>query len=388
MWDFSWLLRHHRLGEFEDWDEVLDGLALRGYNAIRIDCFPHLVAAGKNGTVVEEFYHVKDDWTPALWGNAHSIYSRPREALLEFLPKCAERDIHVGLATWFSPHGTERNSEVEGVEGFVRVWDETLSLLDKHALLDNVLYVDLLNEYPLWHGLNWLKREMNALSGSGASLKSKSDAHIPDVKAEHARKKKFNADQEKLYISFMTESLRRLKARWPHLDFLASQSNSRRVPWQAMDYSEFDCLDVHLWFVHNDLFFDHHKSYFEGAHDATSDVGFERAHREIKECWATRKEEMIAWMEGEIKLRADVSRQNGLVCGNTEGWGPINWRDHPLLDWDFTKEAGEVCVDIALRNGFKFICTSNFTHPQFPGIWKDIGWHRGLTERIRNYQAT
>lgn len=37
MWDFSWLLRHHRLGEFEDWDKVLDGLVARGYNAIRID---------------------------------------------------------------------------------------------------------------------------------------------------------------------------------------------------------------------------------------------------------------------------------------------------------------------------------------------------------------
>ena len=39
MWDFSWLLRHHRLGSFENWDKVLDELAGRGYNAIRMDCF-------------------------------------------------------------------------------------------------------------------------------------------------------------------------------------------------------------------------------------------------------------------------------------------------------------------------------------------------------------
>jgi len=37
MWDFSWLQRHHRLGEFEDFDHVLDGLVDRGYNAVRID---------------------------------------------------------------------------------------------------------------------------------------------------------------------------------------------------------------------------------------------------------------------------------------------------------------------------------------------------------------
>ena len=30
MWDYSWLLRHHKYGDFEDWDKVLDGLVKRG----------------------------------------------------------------------------------------------------------------------------------------------------------------------------------------------------------------------------------------------------------------------------------------------------------------------------------------------------------------------
>ena len=30
MWDFSWILRHHRYGEFEDWDKVLEELDERG----------------------------------------------------------------------------------------------------------------------------------------------------------------------------------------------------------------------------------------------------------------------------------------------------------------------------------------------------------------------
>lgn len=46
MWDFSWILRHHRLGEFADWDGVLDELVLRGYDAVRIDCMPQFVARG------------------------------------------------------------------------------------------------------------------------------------------------------------------------------------------------------------------------------------------------------------------------------------------------------------------------------------------------------
>ena len=49
MWDFSWLHRHHPAGSFEDWDRVLDGLVDRGYNAIRMDAFPALVAADSEG---------------------------------------------------------------------------------------------------------------------------------------------------------------------------------------------------------------------------------------------------------------------------------------------------------------------------------------------------
>ena len=37
MWDFSWLERRWPGAGYEDWDLALDGLALRGYDAVRID---------------------------------------------------------------------------------------------------------------------------------------------------------------------------------------------------------------------------------------------------------------------------------------------------------------------------------------------------------------
>ena len=110
MWDFSWILRHHRYGEFENWDMVLEGLAERGYNAIRIDAMPQYVAADTSGQIDQEFRSVKDGWRPSLWGNDYTMSFRPREALLEFLPKCRKYGIKVGLATWFIQawHGTQR----------------------------------------------------------------------------------------------------------------------------------------------------------------------------------------------------------------------------------------------------------------------------------------
>src|SRR5262245_2420640 len=46
MWDFSWLERRWTGAGYEDWDQVLDGLVERGYDAVRIDAFPHLVHFG------------------------------------------------------------------------------------------------------------------------------------------------------------------------------------------------------------------------------------------------------------------------------------------------------------------------------------------------------
>lgn len=369
------------MGEFEDWDQVLDGLAERGYNAIRIDCFPHLVATNGKGEVEHEFYNKRDDWTPALWGNQYSIRSRPREALLEFLPKCQDRGIQIGLATWFAPHGTHRNEQVEGLEGFIRVWDETLSFLQRHDLLQNILYVDLLNEYPLWHGFDWFKKAINALSKSDSNMKIKADAHIQDAKTE-----RYNPEQQQFYKTFMKDAIAGLKAKWPHLRFFTSQSNAPEVPWQNMDFTGFSHLDAHIWFVHHKLFREC-TSYYSDVHTSASDRGYEKVCQEIEACWTKHRATLIDWMDGELKKRADLALQYGIPCGNTEGWGPINWSDHPALNWNFTKEAGEVCVDLALRHGFAFICTSNFTHPQFPGIWNDIEWHQRLTERIRQGSA-
>ena len=80
---------------------------------------------------------------------------------------------------------------------------------------------------------------------------------------------------------------------------------------------------------------------------------------------------------------ADLGRRYQKPVGNTEGWGTINWLDHPALTWDIIKEAGEICASLGAKHGYRFNCTSNFTHPQFPRLWNDIAWHQSLTAKIR-----
>lgn len=374
MWDFSWILRHHRYGEFEDWDKVLEGLVERGYNAIRIDAMPQFVAADTSGKPETEFRSVKNGWQPSLWGNDFTMSFRPHEALQEFLPKCHKYGIKVGLATWFMQHGTARKEIFSEEGGLLRAWEETLAFLQKNNLLDNVMYVDLLNEYPNWHGYDWLKKNMNRLSGKEQYRLDNPEANVPD---QIISGKNATPQQQKFYNDFLSSVMKILKGKYPFLDFFASLDSSMEL--DRIDMSEFDALDYHIWFAHTGKVPGLDKV---GARDQSQD--YREIYSGLKAYWKENRESLVKWMDGRIGDISAAAEKQNIVCGNTEGWGPISWFDHPELDWEWVKESAEICIDLARKhNNYKFICTSNFTHPQFRGIWEDIKWHQKITSQIK-----
>ena len=375
MWDFSWILRHHRYGEFENWDKVLEGLAVRGYNAIRIDAMPQFVAADTDGKSENEFRAVKNGWQPSLWGNDFTMSFRPKEALLEFLPKCKKYGIKVGLATWFMQHGTGRKEIFKEERGLLRAWEETLSFLDSNQLLDNVIYVDLLNEYPNWHGYDWLKKNMNRLSGLDQYRLDNPEANVPD---QIISGKNSNREQQMFYNNFISSVIKILKGSYPDMDFHASLDSSMEL--DRIDMSEFDALDYHIWFAHTGKVPGLDKV---GARDQSQD--YREVYNGLQLYWKENRDSLVKWMDGRLSDISSAASKHNIVCGNTEGWGPISWFDHPELSWEWTKECAEICVDLARRHdNYKFICTSNFTHPQFRGIWDDIRWHQKITEKIKS----
>lgn len=374
MWDYSWILRHHRYGEFENWDQVLESLAERGYNAIRIDAMPQFVASNSNGQAEDEFRNVKDGWKPSLWGNDYTMSFRPREALLEFLPKCEKYGIKVGLATWFMRHGTNREDIFVEEGGLLRAWDETLSFLQSHNLLDNVIYVDLLNEYPNWHGYDWFKNEMNRRSDINQFKLDNPEANVPNF---DAKKQKGNPLQQKFYNDFVNTTIIKLKQKYAELEFFASLDSGMDL--QNIDLTNFNALDYHVWFAHTGK--------IPGLNEVSSrdqSLDFRKINANLSDYWNENKSSLIDWMDSRISAISEAALQNNIVCGNTEGWGPIFWLDHPELDWKWVRESAEICVDLSLKHdNYKFICTSNFTHPQFKGIWDDVKWHQKITSRIK-----
>ena len=317
MWDFSWILRHHSYGEFEHWRNVLEGLAERGYNAIRIDAMPQYVSADKEGKVTEQFRSIRDSWKPVKWGNDYSMNFRPREALLEFLPECKKYGIKVGLATWFLPHGGPRDVFTEK-GGLARAWIETLTFLQQHGLLDdNTIYVDLLNEYPFWHGYDWLKKELDSMEDIKQFKLNNPDANIPDNQ-EEVKKGTFNALQKEFYVNFANETITALQQK--AFNKLYQFSFNKQMSLDQIDLSKFGVIDYHLWFADTGK--------LPGL-DALGDIDQSKDNAMIFQgllsAWKSNLPEMTKWMDQQIQGVSDMARLHHIPCGNTEGWGPINW---------------------------------------------------------------
>ncbi len=65
----------------------------------------------------------------------------------------------------------------------------------------------------------------------------------------------------------------------------------------------------------------------------------------------------------------------------TECWGAVDFKDWPLLNWDWVKDLCRVGVETAAATGqWVAISSSNFCGPQFKGMWRDVEWHRSITD--------
>ena len=374
MWDFSWLLRRSGAeAEYADVGGVLDQLADRGYDVVRIDAFPHWIAADADGVVLEEISALPQP-PGFMWGNHRAVTVRPREALLGFLSGLRDRKIRAGLSTWFTPDTTERASRVASPEDLARVWLETLRVIRDAGLIEVVRYVDLCNEWPGW--------------APGVTRSIFGPEHT-----EAAEKQPFTS-AELVRIDAYQSAMDAVKAEFPSLPvtfsfFLRGPSAPLAADMMRLDTSSFDFAEPHLWLSSGCPRFIHTTSYVD---DYSTDVRNLTEHEQLvrDHYFADRAEHL-----GELAALLDDWRawadNRGLPLWTTEGWASIGWSPD-LIDgwdgWDYVKDVGAAAVGLALQRGWQGICTSNFSQPHHVGMWADAAWHREQTDRIRQAGRT
>jgi sugar-binding cellulase-like protein len=348
MWEFSWIERRWPGAGYEDWNQALDELVERGYDAVRIDAFPHLIAVDPSRT-----WTIHSDGQDGDWGAPGEIdISRIDENLVDFIARCDARGVAVGLSTWYKRDSDNARMRIQTPEDQARVWLSTLDAIKRAGLLDALLFLDLCNEFP---NTKW------------APYLYASDTTEPEPLTS-AR-----------IIGWMRDSIAILKQHYPDLDYTFSQSDQFHL-WEKQDVTMLDFLEPHIWITH----------------PATSrfyaDIGYSFRTREFqalirraKPYYLANKAKLDAALAEWIGRAADWSRRTNKPLVTTEGWASVMYRDWPMADWDWMMNVCAAAVEqAAATRRWTAICTSNFCGPQYRGMWRDIGWHRRLTDLIKS----
>ena len=210
MWEFSWIERPG--AGFEDWDQALDELKQRGYDAVRIDPFPHLLATDPRRT-----WTLLPEWNTQDWGSpdVNRIVLMP--ALTDFIAKCGRCGIKVGLSTWYRQDQDNTRMAVTGPEIMAAQWIKTLDTIREAGLLDTILYVDLCNEWP---GQDW----------------------APFVTPRMT----YGDWQKPQSLAWMHKAIALVREKYPNLPLQFSFAGDP-APATKQDLSGFDLLDTHVW---------------------------------------------------------------------------------------------------------------------------------------------
>ena len=355
MWDFSWLERRWPGAGYENWDQALSELVERGYNAVRIDAYPHLVA-----TDPYREWELLPRWNQQSWGAQSLIRVTVLPALLEFIAAAHERGVDVGLSSWYREDRDHTVTMIKTVSDQARIWVETLRHIEAAGLLDAILYVDLCNEFPLpvW------------------------SPYIYDESPTAVSPDKIASRTEPRIAAWMQESIELVRAAYPDVDYTYSFA-FEYGNWRDQDVSALDFLEPHIWMASSETSDYYAKVGYD--FESFSPVGYDNLVANGRREYELDKARYDAALVSTIALVADWSRGTGKGLCTTECWSLIDYKDWPGLDWDWIKDLNELGVRASAATGrWVGIATSNFCGPQFVGMWRDVAWHQRLTTLIKN----
>jgi hypothetical protein len=241
-------------------------------------------------------------------------------------------------------------------EKLADAWLAVLSSIDEGGLLDTIFYVDLCNE---WTGDAWCPFFVN----------DPPEALWTGWHTEKSRE-------------WMKTAIEKVQAKYPDLPCTFSftgeitKETLNRTSLQMLDF-----LEPHIWMTsfnggefYKEVGYGYERYDFSGYRNLA--LNAETAYIKRKQYWKD-------GLTSQVKIAAEWSRITQQPIITTECWGVVDYKDWPLLQWDWVKELCAIGTTEAANTGrWLAISTSNFCGPQFRGMWRDIEWHRKLTDII------
>jgi hypothetical protein len=364
MWDQAFLLRHIPGGSYEDYDRVLDEAIERGYNTLRLDPLPQLLDLAQPEKVIS-FPDPQTPYMPWCWDTA--VEGPVGEWLVDFMEKLLRRNLYYTLSAWWFSGSSSNNrfpAEAQAPGSHLeaaQLWTRLLGEWQKRFGFDGLVYVDLANEVPYFlpDFMARFQRETGAGWGDQA---------------------RFNSRQVAFLKEELASGIGLLQREFPSLRFTASIHGDLR--WLDVPLT-FDCLDAHFY-AESDPRWSVRTCFHDYMDRLFTDTGW---YAEFSQrCTLTSKAVapmLRARQRGILSAFAGWSARHGMPLTTSESWASWYYIDSPDLDWGWLLDWAEWSVEDAIEFKMWGWTPHNYVQPQFAN-WRDVRWHRRLTERFLN----
>lgn len=352
-WDYAWPLCR----EYGAMERMLDETRARGFNALRLDPYPHLLASPGDGVHMDrcEILPPPDPRRGIPRGVA-TVHIR--EAFQRLLRAAADRGIRLWLSGFFLPDSRARRSFVRRPGDYIDVWAQTLELARQWGQLDTIAAVDFAYHFPF---PPWSHGACRRLFGRAPRR------GLPS---------RWSEPQERAVERYVLEVPRALRALFPTVRFGLSCASGQAGHLRQLDTSELDFLDLSLWLDDDPRF------------HLASGAGLP--------------------VPGPLQRRLTVPLQQALLDATGGHWrerlaGQLDQRLvfarlrrlQPVLGEGYLEEIGrptelprgwaaftEALVARAVREGVAVMTPTSLARPDTPWLWREVDWLNDLNQRI------
>lgn len=391
MWDFSWLMARYPGGAYEDLEKRVAEAAERGYNALRVDCFPSRV-------LEPESTFPAISWVPGKnlprWGEiARSRTCNVRKEVARLATLCRKHGIWLGLDSWDVAHmfrsshlpfievsgapsilfGLPNTTTIpEGKEeqaftAYGEIWVKALKLMRDDGVLERAVWVAPMNEVP------------HFVSGSVSSA----IALQKKVTNEWITKAEATAQLNALYQQINSYMGAPIKEEIAKDRIPLSYSSLGDVDYAARLTDIYDVVDLH--FMPQVIEDEADKRAFLKAGRGAPNGNFQVLEtfdlQAFSQAWGNAcRHHYPAMLERVSNFFTSALEHMTLPSGKrlqaivTECYGSLEWPDSPDVSWEWYKLYNADALRIVAATNLTGASLSNFGEPLFT-LWNDVGWH-------------
>jgi hypothetical protein len=382
MWDFSWLCANHPGGIYENLERRVAEAAERGYNTLRVDCFP--------SRILESESRFEKNWDPAInvpqWGQrAVSFTCNVKKKVTELAALCRKHKVWLGLDSWDKPHmfGYDHViAEADEEREFTRyggIWAKALKLMREEGVLERAVWIAPMNEVPHFAG-----GHVGALAKAGEKERNEGETQLTKTQRVDAIYRRING--------WMAAPIR---AEIAGEKIPISYSSLGAEDFGARLTDDYDVVDVHFMpgvisnaedqkafkgvpFVIG-RFPGGNVPVFGGQKLAIDPQKYDLAA--YSRAWDSACRRHYAAMlkrthdyHAASLTRLTLPSGKKLAAIITECFGPCIWPDHPAVSWDWYKRYNGDSMRIVAALDYKGSSISNYGEPLFT-LWQDVDWH-------------